>query len=78
MAIEETGNKDAIPAHVTYISPQAEYSPPELYNRDNREKAFVHDRSDAGRRCRSGVHPGLPVLMSGSAAIFIQGRTKRE
>ena len=36
--VHETGSSDSIPAHVTYISPNVEYSPPVLYNRDNREK----------------------------------------
>ncbi len=50
--ISETGAKDSIPAHISYISPQAEYSPPELYNRGNREKLFVHAGSHARHDAR--------------------------
>jgi HlyD family secretion protein len=56
----DNGSDEPIPAHVTYVSPQAEYSPPELYNRDNREKLLfmLEATPDA---TPEHVHPGQPV-----------------
>ena len=60
VAIEEKGKAEPAAAHVTYISPQAEYSPPELYNRDNREKLLfmVEATPDS---TPEHLRPGLPV-----------------
>ncbi len=60
VTINETGSMTPIPAHITYIAPQAEYSPPELYNRDNREKLLymLEATPDA---MPERVHPGQPV-----------------
>ncbi len=58
--IEESGGTEPIAAHITYISPQAEYSPPELYNRDNRDKLlFMLEATPDAAPER--IHPGLPV-----------------
>lgn len=38
VTVSITGDANPLSAHISYISPQAEYSPPELYNRDNRSK----------------------------------------
>jgi HlyD family secretion protein len=58
--MEETGFDVPIAAHITYISSQAEYSPPELYNRDNREKLlFMIEATPDAEPER--LHPGLPV-----------------
>ena len=58
--IEGSSTTDFIPAHVTYIAPQAEYAPPELYNRDNREKLlFMLEATPDVTPER--IHPGLPV-----------------
>ena len=61
VSVRMTGDdKDAMPAHVTYISPQAEYSPPELYNRDNREKLLFMLEATPDKTPER-IHPGLPV-----------------
>ena len=61
-AVKVTAGKNAepIPAHISYIAPQAEYSPPELYNRDNREKLLfmLEATPDA---VPERIHPGQPV-----------------
>ena len=47
-------------AHVTYVAPQAEYSPPELYNRDNRERLlFMLEATPDSAPER--IHPGQPL-----------------
>jgi HlyD family secretion protein len=58
--IQETGDKTPIDAHITYISPQAEYSPPELYNQDNRSKLLymIEATPDAEPE---RIHPGQPI-----------------
>ena len=49
-----------VPAHVSYVSPQAEYTPPELYNRDNRARLLfmLEATPDATPEI---LHPGQPV-----------------
>ena len=60
VSIEETGHEGAIPAHISYVAPQAEYSPPELYNRDNREKLLFMVEATPDNTTEP-LHPGLPV-----------------
>ena len=61
--IIETGNDDPIAAHITFIAPQAEYTPPTLYNRDNRAKLLymLEATPDA---TPERIHPGQPVDVS--------------
>ena len=49
-----------IAARVTFIAPQAEYTPPVIYSRENRAKLvfLVEARPDAST---PALHPGLPV-----------------
>ncbi|MGE3623354.1 MAG: HlyD family secretion protein, partial [Bdellovibrionales bacterium] len=54
------GCPQEIPAHVTYVSPQAEYSPPELYNRDNRARLLYMIEATPDEHPEL-VHPGQPV-----------------
>jgi HlyD family secretion protein len=54
--------RDPLDARVSYLSPQPEYTPPVLYNRDNRAKLVfmveaVFTDADAAR----DLHPGQPV-----------------
>jgi HlyD family secretion protein len=58
--IDDNSGQQPLAAHITYISPQAEYSPPELYNRDNREKLLfmLEAKPDT---TPERIHPGLPV-----------------
>lgn len=58
--VRSDSNEEPMIAHVSYIAPQAEYSPPELYNRDNREKLlFMLEATPATAPER--IHPGQPV-----------------
>ncbi|MEI6861991.1 MAG: HlyD family efflux transporter periplasmic adaptor subunit [Verrucomicrobiota bacterium] len=57
-----TGRATPLLARVTYRSPRPEYTPPVLYNRDNRAKLVFMVEAvflDAGGA--SGLPPGLPV-----------------
>jgi HlyD family secretion protein len=54
------GDPEKRAAHVTYVSPKAEYSPPQLYNRDNRERLlFMLEATPDASPER--FHPGQPV-----------------
>lgn len=55
------GREAAIDGRISYISPQPEYTPPVLYNRDNRAKlSFMIEASVAPADARN-LHPGQPV-----------------
>ena len=47
-------------ARITFIAPQAEYTPPVIYSRENRAKLvfLVEARPDTPQ---PSLHPGLPV-----------------
>lgn len=60
VSISVDKNAEPLAAHISYIAPQAEYSPPELYNRDNREKLlFMLEATPDANPER--IHPGQPV-----------------
>ena len=49
-------------AHVSYLSPSPEYTPPILYNRDNRSKlVFMVEAVFADAATARDLHPGQPV-----------------
>ena len=53
----------AIPGVVRYVAPDAEYTPPVLFNRDNRAKmVFLLEAWPAQRA--TDLHPGQPVDVS--------------
>jgi HlyD family secretion protein len=55
-----SGHPTPLAAHVTYLSPQPEYTPPVLYNRANRAKLVF--MVEAGFDARAAdLHPGQPV-----------------
>ena len=60
VSVHIDGDPEERPAHVTYLSPQAEYSPPQLYNSDNRERLLfmLEATPDAAPEA---FHPGQPV-----------------
>ena len=58
--IQINGPTDAIPAHVTYVAPDAEFSPPQLYNRDNRER-LLYMLEATPDSAPERLHPGQPV-----------------
>ncbi len=52
----------ALDARVNYLSPQPEYTPPILYNRDNRSKlVFMVEAVFADANAARDLHPGQPV-----------------
>lgn len=55
------GVRDSVPATVNFISPRAEYSPPMVYSRANREKFvyLIEAVFEGGIAAR--LHPGQPV-----------------
>jgi HlyD family secretion protein len=48
-------------AHISYLSTQAEYTPPVLYNRDNRDKLVFMVEAVFSPADAPGLHPGQPV-----------------
>lgn len=48
-------------AHISYVSPTAEYTPPQLYNRDNREKLIYMIEAKPENPAQLTLHPGQPV-----------------
>ena len=54
------GCAQSVAAKVSFIAPQAEYTPPVIYSRENRAKLvfLVEARPDAAN---AALHPGLPV-----------------
>ena len=61
VSVTVTGRPAAIAARVSYLSDQPEYTPPVLYNRDNRAKLVfmaeaVFDPADS-----AALHPGQPA-----------------
>ena len=61
VTVTVTGRPAGIAARVSYLSDQPEYTPPVLYNRDNRSKLVfmaeaVFDPADS-----VALHPGQPA-----------------
>ena len=56
-----------VPARISFIAPQAEYTPPVIYSRENRAKLvfLVEARPESPN---PALHPGLPVEVSLSEA----------
>ena len=60
VAIACDGCGEPIPARVNWVSPQAEFTPPVLYNRDNRVRlVFMVEARPTARP--EALHPGQPV-----------------
>lgn len=57
------GCKQPIAAKISFVSPQAEYTPPVIYSRENRSKLvfLIEARPDDAA---SNLHPGQPVTVS--------------
>lgn len=57
-----TGRTAPLDARVSYISPRPEYTPPVLYNRENRAKlVFMVEAVFADAAVSRDLHPGQPV-----------------
>lgn len=55
------GRAAPIPARVSYLSPSPEYTPPVLYNRDNRSKLVFMVEAAVDPAVAPELHPGQPV-----------------
>lgn len=55
------GVRESVPATVNFISPRAEYSPPMIYSRANREKFVYLIEAAFEGGIAVGLHPGQPV-----------------
>jgi HlyD family secretion protein len=59
-----TGRSAPLEAHVNYLSPRPEFTPPILYNRDNRAKLIFLVEAAVDPALASELHPGQPVDVS--------------
>jgi HlyD family secretion protein len=55
------GRTDGLPAKVTYLAPEAEYSPPIVYSRANRQKFVYLVEAAFAPEVAAQLHPGQPV-----------------
>jgi HlyD family secretion protein len=56
-----TGRAAPIEGKVNYLSPRPEYTPPVLYNRDNRAKLVFMVEAAMDAAVARELHPGQPV-----------------
>jgi HlyD family secretion protein len=61
VSVSLDGRKDSLQADITYISPQAEYTPPVIYSRDTRAKLVFMIEAAPDSNTAAGLHPGQPV-----------------
>jgi HlyD family secretion protein len=61
LSIKVDGASNSYPAIVTYIAPQAEYTPPVIYSRDNRAKLVFMVEAAFEKPDPAILHPGQPV-----------------
>lgn len=59
--VEVDGIPSSFHGTVSYISPRAEYTPPVIYNRENREKLVFMIEVLFDPEAASNLHPGQPV-----------------
>ena len=52
---------EAVPAAITYVSEQAEYTPPVIYSRDSRGKLVYMIEAHPAPQDAARLHPGQPV-----------------
>jgi HlyD family secretion protein len=63
--VSMTGGAGPIDARISYLSPQPEYTPPVLYNRENRAKlVFMVEALPVDPTAARDLHPGQPVDVS--------------
>ena len=55
------GVAEKYPLTVSYISPQAEYTPPVIYSRETRSKLVFMIEAKVVEKQAAGLHPGQPV-----------------
>jgi HlyD family secretion protein len=56
-----TGRSSPLEAVVNYLSPRPEFTPPILYNRDNRAKLVFMVEAAIDPAAARELHPGQPV-----------------
>ena len=56
-----TGRAAPLEAHISYLSPKPEYTPPVLYNRENRSKLVFMVEAVFDPAAARDLHPGQPV-----------------
>jgi HlyD family secretion protein len=56
-----TGRPSPLEAEVNYLSPRPEFTPPILYNRDNRAKLVFMVEASMDPAIARDLHPGQPV-----------------
>jgi HlyD family secretion protein len=56
-----SGRAAPLTAHISYLSPQPEYTPPVLYNRENRSKLMFLVEAVFNPADARDLHPGQPV-----------------
>jgi HlyD family secretion protein len=56
-----TGRPDPVDAQINYLSPRPEFTPPVLYNRDNRAKLVFMVEAAMDPAVARDLHPGQPV-----------------
>jgi HlyD family secretion protein len=61
VAVAFTGRAQPLPARVSYLSDQPEYTPPILYNRDNRAKLVFMAEAVFDSAVAADLHPGQPA-----------------
>jgi HlyD family secretion protein len=67
VAVSIDGVPGPLEARVTYMSPQPEYTPPVLYNRDNRAKLVYMVEAVFPEGAAADLHPGEPVDVTPAA-----------
>jgi HlyD family secretion protein len=61
MHVAITGHPAPFTAKVNYLSPRPEFTPPILYNRDNRAKLVFMVEAAVDPAIARDLHPGQPV-----------------
>jgi HlyD family secretion protein len=61
LSISLDGNTGTIPAAISYISPQSEYTPPVIYSRETRSKLVYMIEAVPAAEVAASLHPGQPV-----------------
>lgn len=59
--IKIDGREQSIEASVTFISPQAQYTPPFIYSNEQRAKFSYLIEAEPTQQDKEGLHPGQPV-----------------
>jgi HlyD family secretion protein len=67
LEVRISGLPAPLEAQVTYLSPQPEYTPPFLYNRDNRAKLVFMIEAVFAPGAAADLHPGQPVDVAPAA-----------